>query len=43
MENVYYWYDGNIPYFTDATALRLDVPGYFYVDNYGATQVNASK
>ena len=49
MENVYYWYDGNVPYCTDATAwqplddnfVHMNVPGYFYVDNYGVThQVN---
>jgi hypothetical protein len=49
MENVYYWYDGNVPYCTDATAwqpmddnfIHMNVPGYFYVDNYGVThQVN---
>ncbi|KAF8494625.1 hypothetical protein F5888DRAFT_1805358 [Russula emetica] len=45
MENVYYWYDGNVPYCTDATAwqplddnfIHMNVPGYFYVDNYGVT------
>src|SRR6266566_6683432 len=41
MENIYYWYDGNVPYCTNATVTAwqsLDdnfVPGYFYVDNYG--------
>jgi len=49
MDNVYYWYDGNVPYCTDATAwqplddnfVHMNVPGYFYVDNYGVThQVN---
>ena len=49
MENVYYWYDGNVPYCTDATAwqpmddnfIHMNVPGYFYVDNHGVThQVN---
>ena len=41
MENVHYWYNGNVPYSTDATARPtvwqpLDdnlVPSYFYVDN----------
>jgi hypothetical protein len=51
MENVYYWYDGNVPYCTDATAwqplddnfVHMNVPGYFYVDNYGVThQVKGS-
>lgn len=45
MDNVYYWYDGNVPYCTDATAwqpiddnfVHMNVPGYFYVDNYGVT------
>jgi hypothetical protein len=49
MENVYYWYDGNVPYCTDATAwqplddnfVHMNVPGYFYIDNSGVThQVN---
>jgi hypothetical protein len=52
MENVYYWYDGNVPYCTDATAwqplddnfVHMNVPGYSYVDNsHGAVathQVN---
>src|SRR6266478_6347569 len=50
MENVYYWYDGNVPYCTDATAwqplddnfIHMNGPGYFYVDNsHGVThQVN---
>jgi hypothetical protein len=43
MENVHYWYDGNVPYCTDVTAwqpaddnfIRMNVPGYVYVDNYG--------
>jgi hypothetical protein len=46
MENVYYWYDGNVPYCTDATAwqplddnfIHMNVPGYAYVDpSHGAT------
>lgn len=43
MENVSYWYDGNVPYCADATAwqplddnfVHMNVPGYFHVDNYG--------
>ncbi|KAH9988455.1 hypothetical protein BJV74DRAFT_885342 [Russula compacta] len=40
VENVQYWYDGNVPYYTDAAAwqplddtfLHMNVPGYSYVD-----------
>ena len=52
LENVYYWYDGNVPYCPDATAwqplddnfLHTNVPVYSYVDNYLGTthQVNAT-
>ncbi|KAI9463361.1 hypothetical protein F5148DRAFT_199703 [Russula earlei] len=42
MENVYYWYDGNVPYYTDATAwqpvddyyLHMNFPGYPYVEKF---------
>ena len=41
MENVYYWYDGNVPYCTDVTAwqplddnfVHMNVPVYAYIDN----------
>ena len=53
MENVYYWYDGNVPYCTDVTAwqpiddnyVHMNVPAYSYIDNsHGATthQVNGT-
>ncbi|KAI0246457.1 hypothetical protein BJV78DRAFT_1254463 [Lactifluus subvellereus] len=40
IENVYYWYDGNVPYYTDATACQplddtffhMNVPGYSHAD-----------
>ena len=50
MENVYYWYDGNVPYCTDANAwqplddnfIHMNVPGYSYIDpsHHGAHQVD---
>ncbi len=49
IENVYYWYDGNVPFYTDVTACRplddnfvpMNVHGYGYGYWYAAdkTQV----
>jgi hypothetical protein len=50
MENVYYWYDGYMPYCTDGTVwqplddnfFHMNYSGYSYVDKFQATphQVN---
>ena len=45
MESIHYWYDGNVPYYTDVTAwqplddnfVHVNVPVYAYVDNSNGT------